>query len=436
MSILDFFRGREPTTNLKGGKAHAGNAIQMLTTYNESYYAWNGKLYDSDIVRSCIRPKVKAIGKLTGKHVKSIEGEGLVVNPEPRIRFLLEEPNPFMTGQMFQEKMVTQLCLNNNAFALIIRDNYGYPMQIYPIPAVLAEAIYDEQSNLFIKFTYRNGNQMTFPYEDIIHLRADYNENDVFGTSPAAALTQLMECVGVVDQGLVKAVKNSNLIRWLLEFNGTLRPDDIKAQTKQFADSYLSYETDTFGVASVDQKVNAKQVMPNDYVPNAGITDRITDRIYSFFNTNKDIIQSNYKEDQWNAYYESEIEPLTVQLSTVYTQKLFTRRERAYGNRIVFETANLAYASMETKLRLTDFLDRGIMNANEIREILSLPAIPGGDVYVRRLDTVPVGSDGSVDPEDTAAAEGGTPSQEDINKDEEGGVADAENRRKRRDRSE
>ena len=29
------------------------------------------------------------------------------------------------------------------------------------------------------------------------------------------------------------------------------------------------------------------------------------------------------------------------------------------------------------------------MNANEIRAVLNLPPIPGGDVYVRRLDTVP-----------------------------------------------
>ncbi len=41
------------------------------------------------------------------------------INPEPYIRFLLEEPNPLMTGQMFQEKMAVQLELNHNAFAYI-----------------------------------------------------------------------------------------------------------------------------------------------------------------------------------------------------------------------------------------------------------------------------------------------------------------------------
>ena len=56
-----------------------------------------------------MRPKVKAIGKLVAKHVRqTIQKDGsrkLEVNPEPYIRFLLEEPNPYMTGQKLQEKL-------------------------------------------------------------------------------------------------------------------------------------------------------------------------------------------------------------------------------------------------------------------------------------------------------------------------------------------
>lgn len=426
------FRGREPTgTTVKSSKSNKGSMIQMVTTYGEYYYAWDGKLYNSDIIRACIRPKVKAIGKLQPKHSKKVK-DGTLINPEPRIRFLLEEPNPFMTAQMMQEKLTTQLILNGNAFALIIRDRNGYPESLYPIPAISAEAIYDDQANLYLKFTYMNGNTSTFSYDDILHFREDFNEHDIFGTSPMAALSQLMECVGTIDQGIVKAIKNSNVIRWLLEFNSSMRPEDIKQQTKDFADSYLNYTSDTFGVAAVDQKVAAKQIMPNDYVPNALVSDRLTDRIYSFFNTNKDIVQSSYNEDQWNAYYEAEIEPVAIQFSNVYTTKLFSRRERAeaYENKITFEAANLAYSSMSTKLKLTDFLDRGIMNANEIREILSLPAIPGGDEYVRRLDTAPIGSSSEDAPvEDTTVI-----TEEENSK--EGGVEDAENRHKRRNDSE
>lgn len=429
MSFLDaIFRGREPT-NLKKGNPGGGTALQMVTVYGDSYYSWNGKLFDSDIVRACLRPKVKAAGKLEGKHIKADEKLGTVVNKEPRLKFLLKEPNPYMTGQQLQEKLITQLCLNNNAFALIIRDDNGLPIQIYPIPAGLAEAIYDDQGNLFLRFTFLNGRRVTFSYDDIIHLRQDFNESDIFGTSPAAALSQLMECVGVADQSITKAVKNSNIIKWLLKFNSSMRPEDIQKQTKSFAEDYLSYETESFGVAAVDQKVDAQQIQPHDYVPNAAIGDRITERIYSFFNTNKSIVMSDYDEDQWNAYYQAEVEPIVIQLSDVYTSKLFTRRERAFDNKIVFEAANLQYASMKTKLGLTQFLDRGIMNANEIRAIFSLPAIEGGDVYVRRLDTAPTTGVAGASPEE------GNPDDQGANN-QEGGVENAENRHPRADHPE
>src|SRR5699024_12344779 len=102
-----------------GGKVVS--RVELMTDHGDGFFSWNGKLYQSDIVRSAIRPKARAIGKAVAKHIrKSVEGTS--VNPEPYLRFLLEEPNPYMTGQQLQEKLATQLELNNNAFAYINRD--------------------------------------------------------------------------------------------------------------------------------------------------------------------------------------------------------------------------------------------------------------------------------------------------------------------------
>ena len=385
-----FKRSREPTTNKAVSKPNEASSIAMVTTWGEYYYAWNGQLYESDIVRSCIRPYAQAVGKLVTKHIRDDPKNGLQVNPRVNIAMLLKYPNPNMTAQQFQEKMATQLLLNNNAFALVVRDANGIPCGLYPIPCTNAEAVYDKQGTLVLKFTYRNGTTNAFYYSDILHLRRDYADNEIFGTQPGGALAQLMECVGVIDQGVVKAIKNSSIIRWLLKFTSSMRPEDIQKNTKEFVDSYLSYESESFGAAGVDSKVDAKQIEPKDYVPNAAVTDRITDRIYSFFNTNKKIVQSCYDEDEWNAYYEAQIEPFAVQYGECLTMRLFSRKEISFGNRIACEASNLQYASMSTKLQLVQFLDRGIMNADEIRAVLNLSPIPGGDVYVRRLDTVPI----------------------------------------------
>ena len=377
---MRLFRKRK-LTDEKADKS----VMQMVTTYGEHFYAWNGRLFDSDIVRSCIRPKVKAVGKLVGKHIRT-DTDVLKVNPDANIRFLLSEPNPYMTGQQFQEKVATQLCLNNNAFILIVWDMNGKPMQLYPVPCVMCETQY-VNGELYLKFQYRNGKMGIFPYDQIIHLRQDFNEHDIFGENPAPALASMMEVIGTIDQGIIKAIKNSGIIRWLLTFTNSMRPEDIKKNVKEFVDNYLSVESDTFGAAGVDAKATATRIEPKDYVPNAMQTKETINRIYSFFNTNEKIVQSRWTEDEWNAYYEAEVEPVAIQMGETYSVKLFSRRERGCGNKIVFEASNLQCASLTSKLAMQAMVDRGAMTPNEWRAVMNMAPVEGGDKPIRRLDT-------------------------------------------------
>lgn len=363
----------------------------MITETGNGFYVWNGKLFESDIVRSCIRPKSKAIGKLVAKHIR-IDKNGIKVNPDAYMRFLLEEPNPYMTGQMLQEKVTNQLSLNNNAFILIMRDDFGMPCELYPIPCTMVEAIYNADKELFLKFYFVNGKQLTAPYTEIIHLRNDFFENDIFGESPALALAGLMNVIGTIDKGIIQAIKNSGVIRWLLKYTTPLKAEDLKKNVQDFVDNYLAAETTTFGAAGVDGKADITRIEPKDYVPNALQQRDTTQRIYAFFNTNLNIIQSDYTEDEWNSYFEAIIEPEAVQWSGEYSRKLFSRKQRGFGNKIIFEANNLQCASIGTKLQLVAMVDRGALTPNEWRETMNLAPIDGGDSPIRRLDTAVVNS--------------------------------------------
>ena len=103
-------------------------------------------------------------------------------------------------------------------------------------------------------------------------------------------------------------------------------------------------------------------------------------------NTNKKIVTSDYTEDEWNAYYEAQVEPDVIQWGQEYTRKLFTRKKRSFGNYIFFESSNLATASMATKLALREMVDRGAFLPNEWRKVFNLAPVPGGDKPIRRLD--------------------------------------------------
>lgn len=391
MEIRSFFK------NIFGSKEDEGNSMQrfeVLSSRN-TITSWNGNIFESDIIRSCIRPKVNAIGKLNAKHIRGL-GENMQINPDPSLKSILRRPNRYMSMQDFLMKMVWQREINHNAFAYIKRDKFGDPEEIFPVPYSGVDLL-ESQGELFVRFRFMKGKKMTVPYEDLIHLRKDFNENDIFGDTGINALKNLMEVIDTSDKGLIHAVKNSNIIKWLLKFNNSLRPEDIEKQTKDFIDNYLSIDSKLNGAIGTDVKADIQQVKPESYVPNAAITRDHIQRVYSYFGVNDAIVQNKYDEDQFNAFYESEIEPVVIQMSNSFTNVFFTKREKGFGNEIIFEASNLAYASMKTKLELKDMVDRGALTPNEWRRILNLGPVEGGDKPIRRLDTAVVKEGDDID---------------------------------------
>lgn len=385
MGLFDRLRGFKKTA-----------VVQMATQVNDSFFAWNGKVYESDIVRACIAPRSKAVGKLLATHIRvQIDRDGrknTKVNPDAYMRFLLEEPNPTMTGQKLQERMAAQLAVNGNAFALVTRDENDYPTAIYPIPCSQAEALYDKQGELFLRFCTVRGEVWTFPYRDIIHLTEDVAMDSIFGKSKMPALAPLMQIVTTTDQGIVAAVKNGGIVKWLLKFNTSTRDEDIKRATDNFAKQFLSVENGT-GVAGINTNVEAQQLQPHDYVPQTGTMNNTQQRIYALFNTNTAIVTSAWSESDWAAYFEAEVEPVLIDMQNEFTRKLFSRRERAVGNKIIFDAAGIDSETTATKLAYASMVDRRAMTPNEWREKFHWAPLEGGDVPLFWQD--PTGKGGS-----------------------------------------
>lgn len=376
----------------KNQKSEVLTKCQLVTERGNGTYIWNGKIYESDIVRACLTPYVKAVGKLIGKHIFD-SSTGVKVNPEFYIKKLLENPNPFMSAQKFQEKLAAQLILNGNAFAYIAKDKNGLPIELFPLPAIGVEAVY-KNYELFLRFTLNNGKSYTYNYDDILHLRSNFYDDDIFGNSLMPTLAPLLKINGTIDNGIVKTVKNSNAIRWLLKATGSIRQEDLEKVAQDFSEAFLSSESKLGGVAATDPRVEVEQVKTNDYIPNYEILNSINDRIYSLFGVNKKIVQGNYTEDEWNSFYESSIEPIAIDMANEYTRKLFSVKKCSYGNRIIFEAGNLNYATISTKLNFLQMVDRGALTPNEWRGIFNLAPVEGGDEPIRRLDTRPTSEGG------------------------------------------
>lgn len=363
-----------------------GKPFELVNTTSSKFYPWTGNIFDSDIVRSAIRPIADSIGKLSAKHIRGTDK--ININPAPWIKEILEQPNPYMSMQDFLTKMTFQRELTHNAFAYVQRDGQGYPVALYPIPFSGIELV-EYSGELFARFNFYTGKRMTVPYLDLIHLRKDFNSNDFYGDSGTLCLKNIMEVINTTYQGVVNAVKTSAVIKWILKFKSVLKPEDRELQVSDFVKNYLSI-TNTGGAAASDPRYDLEQVKETNYVPNAAQMKEAVQRLYSYFGVNDAIVQNKYTEDEWLSFYESRIEPIVIQLSHAFTRIFFSVRERGFGNKIVFESSNLAYASMGTKLNLVQLVDRGALSPNEWRQVLNLAPIDGGDKPIRRLDTAEV----------------------------------------------
>ena len=364
--------------------------FKLVSSTTSSSTSFDGNIYDNDIVRSCLRPKANAVGKLHPIHVRIDKDGNRKVNPNANIKYLLRFPNEYMSMQKLLEKLMNQRELTNNAYAFIKKDALGNPLSIFPIPSTKVELL-EKENEVFAQFSFRSGQRMTVPYCNVIHLRKDYNDNDFYGSESSMVLNSVMGVIDTTDKGIIKSIKNSNIIKWLMKFKSVLRPEDKELVVEEFTKNYLDIEKANSGnVATTDPRYDLEQVKEDNYVPNGDIIDKYEKRLKNYFGVSDEIIQNRYTEDQWNAFYEAEIETVATELSDQLTFKLFTKHEIECGNEIIFEASSLEFASMQNKLNLKEMVDRGAMNVNEWRRVLNLASTENGDEFIRRLDTAPI----------------------------------------------
>ncbi len=370
MGILDIFR---PLKTYKETK------WKELGSYVSVFAPFGADMYRSDTVRACIRTIAEHTSKANA------------VCTDKRVATILNmSPNVYMNGKDFLYKVRTQLELRNTAFIYVQRDDKANVIGFYPVPYISFEAI-DYAGRLFIKFQFAN-DSLTLPWEDLSVLRKDYNKYDIAGDDNTPIL-QTLELISTVKQGVGHAVKATANLRGILKNTKAMLSDkDVSAQKEKFVKDYLNLENEG-GIASLDATQEFTPINMSPTVTSADTMKDFREDVYRYFGVNDSIIMSNYTEEQMEAFYEARIEPFLVALSIELTRKVFTERERAFDNQIVYESNRMNYASNKTKLEMIQLVDRGILSPNELRRMFNLPPYEGGDEFIRRLDTQPTGDE-------------------------------------------
>ena len=89
------------------------------------------------------------------------------------------------------------------------------------------------------------------------------------------------------------------------------------------------------------------------------------------------ILTGDYTKEQYEAFYQKTLEPLIGEISQAFTKKLFTSREKAFGNKIKFYPHELIFMTTQQKIELVNMLaPTGAMYENEKRTVFGLMPLP------------------------------------------------------------
>ena len=356
--------------------------LQLLDDNKAVFTTYHGDLeYDSDVL-TCVDAIARNGAKMHPRHIRDNK-DGMKNLKGRTYRLLAKQPNEFQNAYQFYYQIITTLEIYNDAFVYVKRDKELKVEALYPL-------IYDEgkyyeykvgdETKLFLRFKFGRMKSKYVPLDECIHLTRFVGTNGLSGGS-SKPIIKTLSMKHILDEGIINAIKTTSSIKGLLKSTkALLKPEDVKKMRDQFVSDFIKSGNKS-GIGGLDATTEFVPVKIEPATASDGQIKEIDNKVLSYYGLNENILQSKYSEDEWNAFYESVLEPIGLQMSLEFTNKLFTPYERFNGNEIIFESNRLQYASNRTKIELIRYANN-ILTVNEQREVFNLAPIEGGDAFM------------------------------------------------------
>lgn len=362
MGLLEKIFPKKPPVNVQ-------SSFQTLTAYNPVFTSWRGAIYESELVRSAIDAKARHVSKLKVDFVGSAK---------PYLKTMCKNaPNAYMTWSQFLYRVCTILEAQNTAFVVPIKDDYNRINGFFPALPSQAAIVSGKDDEPYLQYRFLTGGTASERLVECGILTKFQYKDDFFGESNGA-LKPTMSLVNVQNKGIEEAVKNSNTFRFMAQMNNFAKDEDLAKEQKRFTDN--SIKGDGSVLLFPNTWSDIKQINATPYTVDDKQMEAIKQNIFNYLGVNEDIMQGKAKGEELDAFFNSSIEPFSIQLSEVFTKMTYTIRERNEGNEVLCTANRLQYMTPTQKVAVVQNLgDRGMLTVNEGRELFNYPPVEGGD---------------------------------------------------------
>ncbi|HSH50312.1 MAG TPA: phage portal protein [Bacteroidales bacterium] len=304
-------------------------------------------------------------------------------------KILSLKPNSVMEAGAFWEKVGRNYYLENNVFIYIDWDlsKPKEPLKgLWILDPDNIDVIYNEQSgDVFLEFQLQ-GKNIVAPLDDIIHIARNVDTTEIFGKRDNA-INSVLKVINTNYEGIEQAIKNSAFLRFVLASTSPMNEQIRKKRAESFAENYLA--KDGTGVAYIDATETLTQIKDEAKYANANEMEHFENKILNYLNISESILKADFNENQWQAYYETNIESFVNKLLNELNFKLFTNREYGEGNRVVISSDILHVISTQTKINLLEKTKEiGLFTINEYRKLFNMAPIEGGEKRLVSLNYI------------------------------------------------
>ena len=350
------------------------------------YSQFGTDIYASDVVKQALKCIVDEIKKLNPTHVRYKDNDPTPI--KSTLQDVLDNPNPLMTTSEFLEKTAWLLLMNYNAFIVPTfwtwtDDKTGeerrYFEALYPINPTQVDFIEDAGGRLFVKFWFWNGETTTIPYDDVIHIRYNYSVNQYMGGNELGqpdnqALLKTLELNQQLLQGVAKSMNASYAVNGIVKYNTYLDDGKVEEQIKELERKLANSES---GFLPLDLKSEFTPLERKSQLVDDATLKFIDEKILRNFGVPLPILTGDYSKEQYEAFYQKTLEPIIVAISQAFTKKVFTQREKAFGNKVELYPKELIFMSIDQTIRMVEMLSpTGALFENEKRTALGLRPLP------------------------------------------------------------
>ncbi len=376
MGFFDRLRRKPPKTQ---------KWAQTLNGYAPVFSQFGTNIYASDVVQQAIKCIVDEMKKLNPVHIRYNGNDPVPVNSD--IQTVMNNPNPLMTTSEFLEKVMWLLLLNYNAFILptyyMWEDERGIQKRkysgLYPLKPTQVDFIEDASGQMYVKMRFENNFETTVPYDDLIHIKYNYSINeymggDVSGQPDHTALLKTLELNDTLLRGIAKAMNSSYAVNGVVKYNTMLDDGKMEAALKELERKLNNSES---GFLPLDLKAEYTPLQHEIKLVDEETLKFIDEKILRNWGVPLSILTGDYTKSQYEAFYQKTLEPLIISISQAFTKKLFTDRERSFGNRIELYPKDLIFMTVEQTLEMVNLLSNtGSIYENEKRVAFGLRPLP------------------------------------------------------------